>query len=202
VTVAARRVGDRALLLELAGNEEAVRVAHRVRSELPGVVDVVPGHCTVLVAFESAFSADEVLALAEAARRDEHASPEPAMVELAVTYDGPDLTEVSQLVSLSPEEVVARHCAPSYVAGFLGFAPGFAYLLGGDDRLQVPRRAEPRTRVPGGTVAIAGVYSGVYPRESPGGWRLLGRTDAALFDPSREPPALLAAGDRVRFVAR
>lgn len=202
MTVHARPAGDRALLLELAGNEEAVRVARRVRSELRGVVDVVPGHCTVLVAFESGPPVDDLLALAEAALQDEHAGPEPKEIELGVTYDGPDLAEVAQLVSLSPEEVVARHCAASYVAGFLGFAPGFAYLLGGDDRLQVPRRAEPRTRVPGGTVAIAGVYSGVYPRESPGGWRLLGRTDAVLFDSSREPPALLAAGDRVRFVAR
>jgi KipI family sensor histidine kinase inhibitor len=192
MTITARPAGDRALLLALAGNDEAVRVARRARLELRGAVDVVPGHCTVLVTFDSAPPVDEVLALAEAALQDEHAGPEPAEIELAVTYDGPDLAEVAQLLSLSPEEVVARHCAAS----------GFAYLLGDDDRLQVPRRAEPRTRVPGGTVAIAGVYSGVYPRESPGGWRLLGRTDAVLFDASREPPALLAAGDRVRFVPR
>ena len=87
-----------------------------------------------------------------------------------------------------------------YVAGFLGFTPGFAYLLGGDERLHVPRRAEPRVRVPAGTVALGGVYSGVYPRESPGGWRLIGRTEIPLFDPLRDPPALLAAGDIVRFV--
>jgi KipI family sensor histidine kinase inhibitor len=202
MTVTSRPVGDHALLLELADNDEAVRVARRARFELGGVVDVVPGHCTVLLTFESAPAADEVLVLAEAALQDEQAGPEPAEIELAVTYDGPDLGEVAQLVSLSPEEVVARHCAAAYVVGFLGFAPGFAYLLGGDDRLQVPRRAEPRTRVPDGTVATAGVYSGIYPRASPGGWRLLGRTDAVLFDSSREPPALLAAGDRVRFVPR
>ncbi len=88
------------------------------------------------------------------------------------------------------------------MVGFLGFAPGFAYLLGGDERLRVPRREEPRTRVPAGSVAVAGEYSGIYPRESPGGWRLLGRTDAVLFDATRASPALLAAGDRVRFVAR
>ena len=202
MSVSARAVGDRALLLELAGNEHAVKVARRARSELVGVVDVVPGHETVLVTFDGEASADRAIALAEAALADDHAPPEPALVELAVTYDGPDLAEVAQLVSLSPEDVVARHCAVSYTAGFLGFTPGFAYLLGLDERLQVPRRTEPRTHVPGGTVAIAGVYSGVYPRESPGGWRLLGRTDAALFDAEREPPALLAAGDRVRFVAR
>jgi KipI family sensor histidine kinase inhibitor len=202
MSVSARAAGDRALLLELADNEAANRVAARARQELNGVVDVVPGHCTVLVTFASVADRAAVLAVAEAALLDQQAGIRPRELELAVRYDGPDLAEVAELLSLSPEEVVARHCAPSYVAGFIGFAPGFAYLLGGDERLQVPRRAEPRTRVPGGTVAIAGVYSGVYPRESPGGWRLLGRTDAVLFDPAREPPALLAAGDSVRFVAR
>jgi KipI family sensor histidine kinase inhibitor len=195
-----RMAGDRALLVELAGNAEAVRLARRARSDLQGLVDAVPGHCTVLLTFDAAPDEARVLTLAEAEGED--AAVAGAQVELAVTYDGPDLAEVAELTSLSPEEVVARHCAVTYVAGFLGFAPGFAYLLGGDERLFVPRRAEPRTRVPGGTVATAGVYSGVYPRESPGGWRLLGRTDAVLFDAAREPPALLAAGDRVRFVAR
>ena len=202
MSVGVRSVGDRALLLELASNEDAVKVARRARSELAGVVDVVPGHETVLLTFDAEVNANRAIALAEAALADDHALLEPELVELAVTYDGPDLSEVAELVSLSPEEIVARHCAGTYTVGFLGFTPGFAYLLGLDERLQVPRRAEPRTHVPGGTVAIAGVYSGVYPRESPGGWRLLGRTDAALFDEEREPPALLAAGDRVRFVAR
>lgn len=202
MSVGVRPAGDRALLLELASNADAVLVARRARAELRGVVDVVPGHETVLLTFEAEPRPDEAVALAEAALADDHSPPESALVELAVTYDGPDLAEVAELASLSPEEVVARHCAVSYTAGFLGFAPGFAYLVGLDQRLHVPRRAEPRTHVPGGTVAIAGVYSGVYPRESPGGWRLLGRTDAVLFDPSREPPALLASGDQVRFVAR
>lgn len=202
MSVGVRRAGDCALLLELADSHEAARVARRARVELGGIVEAVPGHCTVLLSFDAEPDADEVLAVAEAALRDEHADLAPAEIELGVTYDGPDLAEVADVVSLSPEEVVARHCRATYVAGFLGFAPGFAYLLGGDERLFVSRRDEPRTRVPVGTVAIAGVYSGVYPRESPGGWRLLGRTDATLFDPAREPPALLAAGDRVRFVAR
>jgi len=202
MSVSVRPAGDRALLLELASNDDAVRVARRARAELASVVEVVPGHETVLLVFDSEPRAADAVALAEAALADDHAPPEPVEIELAVTYDGPDLAEVAQLASLSPEEVVARHCAATYTAGFLGFTPGFAYLLGLDERLHVPRRAEPRTRVPGGTVAIAGVYSGVYPRESPGGWRLLGRTDAELFDASRKQPALLAAGDRVRFVAR
>jgi KipI family sensor histidine kinase inhibitor len=97
--------------------------------------------------------------------------------------------------------VVTRHTSAEHVAAFLGFQPGFAYLTGGDERLHVPRRDVPRTQVPGGTVAIAGPYSGVYPRDSPGGWRLLGSTTAVMFDPAGEPPALIAPGDRVRFVA-
>ena len=199
MTVVVRPAGDRALLLELADNDAAVRLAVRLRAERPDLVDVVPGHRTVLVTWEGDTRPDGIEALAVA---DDSPAPPGACVEIAVTYDGPDLAEIAQLTGLSPEEVVERHRAASYHVGFVGFAPGFAYLLGLDERLVVPRRSDPRTRVPGGTVAIAGPYSGVYPRESPGGWRLLGRTDAVLFDAAREPPALLLAGDRVRFVAR
>jgi KipI family sensor histidine kinase inhibitor len=193
-----RPYGDRALMLELADNAAAVRVAARLRDERPDLVDVVPGHRTVLVTWAGGRAPAGLEELAAAAVADIHA-PAAREVEIAVTYDGPDLDEVAGLTGLSPEEVVERHRAAEYVAGFLGFAPGFAYLFGLDERLVVPRRAEPRTRVPGGTVAIAGPYSGVYPRESPGGWRLIGRTDAVLFDASREQPALIVAGDRVRF---
>jgi KipI family sensor histidine kinase inhibitor len=194
-----RPVGDRALLLELADNAAAVRVAARLRAERPDLVDVVPGHRTVLVTWSGARAPTGLEQLAGDALAEAE-MPVGREVAIAVTYDGPDLDEVAQLTRLSPEEVVERHCAAAYVAAFVGFAPGFAYLLGLDERLVVPRRSEPRTRVPGGSVAIAGPYAGVYPRESPGGWRLIGRTDAVLFDASREQPALLLAGDRVRFV--
>jgi len=194
-----RPAGDRALLLELADNAAAVRVAGRLRVERDDLVDVVPGHRTVLVTWEGARRPEGLEAAATAANGDHTDEPTPATVELTVTYDGRDLREVAELTGLSQEEVVERHRAATYTVGFVGFAPGFAYLLGLDERLIVPRRSEPRTRVPGGTVAIAGPYSGVYPRESPGGWRLLGRTDAVLFDAGREQPALLLAGDRVRF---
>ncbi len=194
-----RPAGDRAVLLELADNAEAVRVAARVRASLDGVCDVVPGHRTVLVTWPGPARPDELEAVVAG---DDVVSAPPREHALSVVYDGPDVAEVAAFASLSPEEVVGRHAAARYVVGFLGFAPGFAYLLGGDERLHVPRREEPRARVPAGSVAVAGVYSGVYPRESPGGWRLLGRTDAVLFDPARDPPALFAAGDRVRFVAR
>ena len=198
MSVDVRPAGDRAALVEVPDNAAAVRLAQLLRRECAQVVDVVPGHCTVLATWTGA--PPDLRALA--ARALGGAGP-PAgrTVELPVRYDGPDLAEVARLTGLSPEEVVARHLAVETTVAFLGFQPGFAYLLGIDPRLEVPRRAEPRTHVPGGSVAIAGPYSGVYPRESPGGWRLLGRTPAVMFDAGRTPPALLAPGDRVRFVA-
>jgi len=113
----------------------------------------------------------------------------------------PDLDALAAHADLSPQEVVARHCAGDYRVAMVGFAPGFPYLLGLDPRLAMPRRASPRTRVPAGSVAIGGAQTGIYPRESPGGWHLIGRTPLALFDATREAPCLLAAGQRVRFVA-
>jgi KipI family sensor histidine kinase inhibitor len=120
-------------------------------------------------------------------------------VEIAVTYDGPDLAEVARLTGLAVAEVVRRHAAAEYVVAFSGFAPGFGYLTGLPAELHVPRRDTPRTAVPAGSVAVAGEFTGVYPRRSPGGWQLLGRTGAVLWDAEREPPALLAPGTRVRF---
>jgi KipI family sensor histidine kinase inhibitor len=193
-----RRAGEHGALLELADNAAAVRVAHRLASE-SGFVDVVPGHRTVLVTWDD--EPPELIELAESALRDDQPLLTGASVEIPVRYDGPDLDEVARLTALSPEEVMARHMGTEYVVGFLGFAPGFAYLLGGDERLRVERRAEPRELVPAGSVALAGPYSGIYPRESPGGWQLIGSTTTVLFDATRDPPALLSAGDRVRFVA-
>jgi allophanate hydrolase subunit 1 len=123
-------------------------------------------------------------------------------VEIPVCYGGehgPDLDAVAAHAGLSRDEVVARHAGAGYTVAMLGFAPGFPYLLGLDPALHVPRRANPRTRVPSGSVAIGGAQTGIYPRELPGGWHLIGRTPRALFDPARNPPCLLAPGDRVRF---
>ena len=117
-----------------------------------------------------------------------------------MTYDGPDLAEVARLTGLDEDEVVAAHTGTPWRIAFGGFAPGFAYLTGGDERLRVPRRDEPRTTVPAGAVGLAGEFSGVYPRPSPGGWQLIGSTDAPLWDPDRDPPALLGPGGWVRFV--
>ena len=123
-------------------------------------------------------------------------------VEIAVDYDGPDLDEVGRLTGLGARGVVDAHTGQVWTVAFVGFAPGFGYLVGEDARLHVPRRADPRTRVPAGAVALAGEFSGVYPRPSPGGWQLVGTTDVRLWDLDGEPPALLRPGVRVRFRER
>ncbi|MDE2055050.1 MAG: 5-oxoprolinase subunit PxpB, partial [Xanthomonadaceae bacterium] len=140
--------------------------------------------------------------------RRERGSPTPPagpnFVEIPLCYGGeygPDLDAVAVHARLPRGDVIARHTATEYAVAMLGFAPGFPYLLGLDPALQVPRRTTPRTRVPAGSVAIGGAQTGIYPRELPGGWHLIGRTPLALFDPAREPPCLLAPGDRVRFRA-
>ena len=120
---------------------------------------------------------------------------------LEVRYDGPDLAGVAAHTGLTTDEVVAAHTGTRWRVGFVGFAPGFAYLVGGDRRLEVPRRPSPRTVVPPGSVGLASTFSAVYPRESPGGWQLIGRTDAVLWDADRDPPALLQPGSWVQFVA-
>ncbi|WP_162794848.1 5-oxoprolinase subunit B family protein, partial [Nonomuraea lactucae] len=120
-------------------------------------------------------------------------------VEIPVVYDGADLADVAALSGLSEREVVAAHTGTPWTVAFCGFAPGFGYLVGGDPRLVVPRRAESRVRVPAGSVALAAEFSAVYPRESPGGWQLIGRTRVAVWDLAADPPALLRPGIRVRF---
>jgi KipI family sensor histidine kinase inhibitor len=127
------------------------------------------------------------------------AAPAPR-VEVPTTYDGPDLPDVARRWGMSVAEVVATHTSVDYVVAFCGFAPGFAYCTGLPDALAVPRHRDPRPRVPVGSVGLAGEFTGVYPTASPGGWRLLGRTDLVLWDAARDEPALLAPGTRVRFV--
>ncbi|QDQ98247.1 5-oxoprolinase subunit B family protein [Tomitella fengzijianii] len=127
------------------------------------------------------------------------AEPAPEEVVLPVVYDGPDLDAVSAATGLSKDEVIDAHTGTAWTVAFTGFAPGFGYLVGGDPRLAVPRRTTPRTRVPAGSVGLAGPFSGVYPRPSPGGWQLIGTTAAELWQPRRDAPALLAPGVRVRF---
>jgi KipI family sensor histidine kinase inhibitor len=203
--------GDRALLVEVETVEQVVDLADRLRADpaVAGLVaDLVPGARTVLVLGAPGVPlarlreclAPTVRSLDEGnsgtarwARREE--------VRVPVTYDGPDLAEVARLTGLSEAEVVAAHTGTPWRVAFGGFAPGFAYLVGGDERLQVPRRDSPRAAVPTGSVGLAGEFSGVYPRSSPGGWQLIGRTELAMWDVDRDPPALLSAGATVRFVA-
>src|SRR5262249_3430279 len=125
--------------------------------------------------------------------------PEGPVVELSVRYDGPDLRDTAELLGMSTEELIRRHAAAEYRVAFSGFAPGFGYLTGLPPALHVPRLPRPRTRVPAGAIGLAGEFCGVSPRGSPGGWRLLGRTDAVLWDADRDPAALLVPGTRVRF---
>lgn len=193
--------GERGVLLELADIGEVLDWVAAIEAAELDVLDVVPGACTVLLTVDDPSSLpavrDAVSRLTPSAgtRRDDART-----VEIPTVYDGPDLEDVARLTGLSVDEVIAAHGDEEWTVAFGGFAPGFGYLVREDDRLAVPRRHEPRTRVPAGSVGLAGEFSGIYPRESPGGWQLIGRTDVTLFDLDREPPALLTPGTRVRFV--
>ena len=200
-----RDYGDRALLLECGSGEEVLALAAALRdAELPGVSDIVPGARTVLLALTGPQYQGAARSRLAGLRVPEPAGPvvpAEADVVIDVVYDGADLSDVADLTGMSVGEVIAAHTGTPWRVGFGGFAPGFAYLVGGDRRLQVPRRSEPRTRVPAGSVGLAGEFSGIYPRESPGGWQLIGRTDAPLWDTARPQPALLEPGMWVRFRA-
>lgn len=198
MTRSVRPVGDRALLLE-CGDDDPAALAVAVRAaELDGVVDVVPAAVTVLVTFDRAEGpAGAVGALLELAPAPVGAAGDD--VVLPVSYDGPDLAAVAAACGLSVDEVVDRHRSTTYRVSFCGFSPGFAYLVGLDPALHLPRRADPRTRVPAGALAIAGPFTAVYPRPSPGGWHLVGSCPSRLWDPTARPPALLTPGSRVRF---
>lgn len=198
-----RDYGDSALLVECASTAEVLALSEILRhAALPDVVDIVPGARTVLVSLAGPGRQGSVRAHLAGLSAESHGLPNTAAeVVLDVVYDGVDLAEVADRVRMSAAEVVEAHTGTPWQVGFGGFAPGFAYLVGGDTRLNVPRRAEPRTRVPAGTVGLAGEFSGVYPRESPGGWQLIGRTEAVLWDIDRAQPALLRPGMRVRFRA-
>jgi KipI family sensor histidine kinase inhibitor len=193
--------GDTALLVEVDGLPEVLSLAAAMRAERPTEVrDLVPAARTVLVVADAPTSVGKLVNWVTTLSSTESDNVvEGGEVEIAVIYDGPDLAEVSRLTGLSEDDVVAAHTGTPWRIAFGGFAPGFAYLTGGDPRLTVPRRDEPRTSVPAGSVGLAGEYSGVYPRASPGGWQLIGRTDASLWDAERDPPALLVPGGTVRF---
>lgn len=197
-----RLMGETALLVEIddAAQAQALRRA-LLDLDLIGLRELVPGQASLLISADPLVLDLDALAerlpdmavQSQVAQSREH--------EFMTTYSGEDLVAVAKSAGLEAEEVVRRHTAVTYEVAFLGFAPGFAYLTGLDPALRLSRRAEPRTRVPAGSVAIADEFTGIYPQASPGGWHILGHCRADLFDASRRAPALLMPGDRVRFRA-
>lgn len=198
-----RPCGPHAILVQLADLAAVLALAATLRErptpELADVVDVVPGAETVLVTI----AGTDLARLRSALLRLDPVLPATAgiapEIEIPVHYDGPDLAEVAALAGLTVAEIITAHTTIPWRAGFGGFAPGFAYLVDGDERLRLPRRSSPRTRVPAGSVALGGGYCAVYPRSSPGGWHLIGHTDLAVWDTDRDPAALIVPGAAVRF---
>ncbi|MFC0680834.1 allophanate hydrolase subunit 1 [Lysobacter korlensis] len=195
--------GERAVLAEVDTLEQAVSLSAALetdRAHVRGVLELVPGARSVLVRFEphaiSLMAVERWIAGVEVSGAQPRAGDR---VTIPVRYDGDDLEETAQLLGMSPEELVARHSGSSWRAAFVGFAPGFAYLTSPGFRVEVPRRATSRPSVAPGSVGLAGEFSGVYPRDSPGGWQLIGRTEANLWDVNRTPPALLRPGTEVVF---
>ena len=201
--------GEHAVLVEVGGLDEVLAFTHAVREAaqsglagLADVIDVVPAAATVMIMVDDdvpIMPVRQALATLAVAGFDQVPTGEQ-VVQIPVHYDGPDLDEVARLTGLGVQEVIAAHTSTDWRVAFCGFAPGFAYLSWGDRRLAVPRRPQPRTSVPAGSVALAGEFSAIYPRSSPGGWQLIGHTDMVVFDISREPPALLQPDVTVRFV--
>lgn len=220
-----RPVGHHGLLVECDDLQDVMTVHRALAADRPrGVVDLVPAARTVLLTFEASASAAELAAAVSAVSAVSAVPTVPAVpavadtvnpsgadarpavppppereVVIPVTYDGADLADVAELTGIPAQEVVRRHQAATHRVAFTGFAPGFAYVVGDDAGLVVPRRTTPRTRVPSGSVALAAEFTGIYPREGPGGWQLIGRTDVTLWDVTQDPPALLTPGVRVRF---
>lgn len=212
-------LGERALLACLRGadaiqtNLAVHALARSIAVRRPSwLEDLVPAYASVALILRSEAADRDTLEQAQRLVAElitdsgaATADIDAPVVEIPVYYggiDGPDLEATARLCGISPEHYVERHCAGEYQVAMLGFAPGFAYLLGLDPALSAPRLATPRRQVPAGSLGIAGDQTGIYPQASPGGWRLIGRTTTPLFDPTRDPPSALQPGDRVRFVPR
>lgn len=197
-------------VIDAAHNARALEASRLLRQRNPSWLrDAVPAYASLAVFFDCdridhpdphAFVATALHTILQQAETASMATAR--VIDVPVCYElemAPDLAEAANELGIGPDELIHRHSSASYTVAMIGFAPGFPYLLGLPDSLALPRLAAPRTRVPAGSVAIGGNQTGIYPRESPGGWRLLGRTPLVLFDAARAPPALLAPGDRVRF---
>ncbi|HET7922732.1 MAG TPA: 5-oxoprolinase subunit PxpB [Gammaproteobacteria bacterium] len=198
-----RSFGDAALLIELPDAQAAQALCQALLvGASAGIEDVVPGFQSLLIRFDPL--KQDAARLAERIRNSTYSLPfssKPVEHEIGMHYDGPDLSMIVQASGLSVEEIVHRHSRAVYRVAFIGFAPGFPYLTGLDPALHLPRHKTPRVHVPAGAVAIADQFCGIYPRSSPGGWHLIGTTDASLFDADRDAPCLLSPGDTVRFRA-
>ncbi|CAM1652815.1 Carboxyltransferase domain [Bartonella apihabitans] len=213
-------VNNSAFLIELADLEETLALFDRLQQEirreekdlqgqeklqdqekLQAIVEIIPAARTLLIKFDPSLSDENTLETKIAGLKLEKGQQKSGkLVEIPVVYDGEDLDDVAALLKIDREEVIRRHVESHYQVAFCGFAPGFAYLTGGDPIFNVPRRASPRKSIPAGSVALAGKFGGVYPQPSPGGWQLIGRTNVKMFDLDRDPPSLLKPGDRVHFV--
>ena len=198
--------GEHALLVDLDTEADVLAFTHALTRNTPaGVEDFLPAARTVLVICMRTANVTAVLhELNELARTMSEAIPDECGDDTPFTvnvrYDGPDLDDVARILKMSRAEVISAHTSAEWRCAFIGFAPGFAYLTSDDARLDVPRRAQSRTAVPAGAVALAGGYSAVYPRASPGGWQIIGSTDAVMWDLDAAPPAAVQPGRRVRFV--
>jgi KipI family sensor histidine kinase inhibitor len=196
--------GDHALLVELDDLDQVLGYYASLTADPPAdVVDIVPAARTVMVTTSGSLAA--LTRALQAVEPSDGARAIGDLIEIPVVYDGEDLQDVADLLNCTVPELIDRHTGDEWTVAFCGFAPGFGYLTaspaaGRRGGWSVPRRKSPRTRVPAGAVALAGEFSGVYPRESPGGWQLIGRTDVKIFDEEREPAALFHPGRRVRFV--
>ena len=195
-------VTHNALLVELADLDQTLALLASLQRHPPhGVEELVPAARTILVEYRASATRAETLVQDIAARSlTQGAERSDTLIEIPVHYNGEDLAEVAQILGITADEVVQRHTGSEYTVAFTGFAPGFAYLSGGHPSLNVPRRSTPRTRLPAGSVGLAGTFSGVYPQASPGGWQIIGTTPVAMWDITRAQPALLQPGYRVRFV--
>ena len=213
-------VNNSAFMIELADLEETLALFDRLQQEirrgekdrndqekfqsrdnLQAIIEIIPAARTLLVTFDPSLADENTLETKIAGLKLEKGQQKSGkLVEIPVVYDGEDLDDVAALLKIDREEVIRRHTESHYQVAFCGFAPGFAYLTGGDPLFNVPRRASPRKSIPAGSVALAGKFGGVYPQPSPGGWQLIGRTDVKMFDLDRDPPSLLKPGDRVHFV--
>jgi KipI family sensor histidine kinase inhibitor len=200
-------LGDSAILIRLGDridddiNDAAIALAEHLRDRY----DAAPAYASVCIRFdvENPPDTETLLACVNESLSTRHAQNTSRIIEIPVCYGGEfgsDIADVAAHANLSVEEVIARHAGATYTVAMLGFMPGFPYLRGLPSELATPRRATPRTHVPAGSVAIGGAQSGIYPRELPGGWQLIGRTPLTLFDATRDEPALLRPGMRVRFV--